>query len=614
MLGKRFERLYKFLVDSYSDMSLKHRLLVGFGGLMVLGVLIVGAFSYSITQNYVYEQASESFYQTLVQFKTNIESRLRIYDEMTYQAALDKGLAYALSNRYESDAEYTYEYHNTIRRVLEIRQKDNNIMDAFFLKNNDTLPEVSGDLVPIEYSQHTWWFKKYFEPMSEFSRINDFINMSKVKIWSVTREDIKPSYNTSRAKDNNLKIGIYKPVIQNFERLIGIIVVYVKYESIFDELNLNDINDHIFIADQNGEIIFDSRSRAVEGNGLGREYLSNIKGRTHGSFRLKEGKTKSIIMFNQAEESGWTYFRRIPIQTLMASAGAIRRFTALIALFSIIVCFIIAVKIAGVISGRLAVLSHRMEGVDDLDLNIYVDIHGNDEIGKLAGNYNKMVFRIRELISQLKHNQQILRESELKALQAQINPHFLYNTLATINWMAMDGNTDKIITMVDNLSIFYRLSLNKGRQWLKVKQEIEHINAYIDIQRVRLDERISVFFDIDHDIEECYILKLLLQPFIENSIMHGAGSKKEKLNIIIRRYLKDEVIFLEIIDDGVGMRNIPSADDYPETGGYGIRNVNDKIKLQHGNEYGVRLFSRPGVGTVAVIMVPAIRSDSLPEL
>jgi len=175
--------------------------------------------------------------------------------------------------------------------------------------------------------------------------------------------------------------------------------------------------------------------------------------------------------------------------------------------------------------------------------------------------------------------------------------------------MAADNESHKISSMVENLALFYRLSLNKGQEFLRIREEIMHVKAYLEIQQIRLDERIAVHYDIEDAILPYLTLKLILQPFVENSILHGAEYKAGTTKIEIKGYNSDaDSVIFEIIDDGVGME-APPAGLYANKGGYGIHNVHEKIQLQYGPRYGVTVFSKPGVGTKVMVRIPIVSDE-----
>jgi two-component system sensor histidine kinase YesM len=199
------------------------------------------------------------------------------------------------------------------------------------------------------------------------------------------------------------------------------------------------------------------------------------------------------------------------------------------------------------------------------------------------------------------------REAELTALQAQINPHFLYNTLSSISRLAQFGENDKLQEMVMALAKFYRLTLNEGRLAISIDNELQQAKAYIDIQKIKYKDRLDVSYRIDTDILHYDTIKLILQPFIENVIEHSWFGDN-RIHLKLWAYRQDEDIIFKIIDDGIGMHPKTIQDIFNKNGiqvGYGIRNVDERIKLQFGDSYGVTIASRQGIGTSVRIVIPA---------
>lgn len=592
------------------NISLKNKMIFSYGALIIFAVLSAGIFSYNNVQKYIYNQTTISYGQTLDQVELNIEGNLSTYYELINQIANNREIVLALSHDYKSPAEYSYEFLNTISKAYEIMENDttNNILDIFIFKNNDSFPEVGGKLLDMQYAMNTWWYERYFANVNQFSLV-DYIELSQLKLWFITDEDIKPKYSVLKEDTTpKTKIAIVKPMILNFKELIGILKIYIRHEAIFDEHIFADTTegDYFFVADERNQVIFNSlEPKQVSDRVLDQAYLDNMEGKDSGNFIVTNDAVENLVFFKKGKSSKWVYFREMPLKNVLSSANTVKRFTFLIAAISIVISIIIAISIGNRLSRNISMLSNTMEQVDDLSLDIRVDIDGKDEIGKLAKNYNRMIYKIRELIEQLTISQHIQKEAEMKALQAQINPHFLYNTLATINWMALDGENEKIISMVDNLSIFYRLSLNKGREYLTIREEIQHIQAYMNIQKVRLEDKIEIIYDIQDDILNVNTPKLILQPFVENAILHGSKSEKSTITITIKGYRQDDRIVLEVHDDGVGMSMVVEPEQYATLGGYGIRNVHEKIQLRYGSDFGVEMISEPWQkGTVVRITIP----------
>jgi two-component system sensor histidine kinase YesM len=250
------------------------------------------------------------------------------------------------------------------------------------------------------------------------------------------------------------------------------------------------------------------------------------------------------------------------------------------------------------------------------DLQALVNSDNVDEITELGNNFNIMIGRIRELLNAKVKEQENLKKAELKALQAQINPHFLYNTLDTIVWMAEANKTDQVIEIVRALSSFFRIALSKGKDWISIRQEIEHVRSYLTIQKMRYRDILDYKIEVDEDLLDGTILKLTLQPLVENALYHGIKNKRNGGTIVVRaQRVGTDLVRLEVQDDGVGFTPYKLAqtrailnDDTGEIslkeGGFGLVNVNKRVKLYYGKQYGLYIQSEYLAGTQAVVRIP----------
>jgi two-component system sensor histidine kinase YesM len=256
------------------------------------------------------------------------------------------------------------------------------------------------------------------------------------------------------------------------------------------------------------------------------------------------------------------------------------------------------------------------------DLQALVTSDNVDEITELGMSFNIMIGKIRELLDAKIKEQENLKKAELRALQAQINPHFLYNTLDTIIWMAESKRTDEVIEIVRALSSFFRISLSKGKDWITVGEEIERTRSYLTIQKMRYRDIMDYEIQVDEEVRDNTILKLILQPLVENALYHGVKNKRSGGTIIVRakRKNQDEVL-LEVADNGIGFTSAKLAqvqaelnDDSGEIkleSGFGIDNVNKRIKLYYGKQYGLSINSEHYTGTCVTLVIPAIKDNTI---
>lgn len=236
----------------------------------------------------------------------------------------------------------------------------------------------------------------------------------------------------------------------------------------------------------------------------------------------------------------------------------------------------------------------------------------SDEIGSLAENTQEMSEKIGELLETVKTEQKRMRTAEFKALQAQINPHFLYNSLDSINWLVRKGNTEKAIEMISALTTFFRIGLSKGRDIITVREELEHVRSYLVIQKIRYENQFEYSFYVDPETENYFVPKLMLQPVVENALYHGIKLCDRKCILMIQVLSHGDRIEIEVLDNGAGMdaetlESVRKAMEHKgenRANSYGVVNVNDRIQILAGQEYGLRLTSEKGVGTSARIVLP----------
>lgn len=252
-----------------------------------------------------------------------------------------------------------------------------------------------------------------------------------------------------------------------------------------------------------------------------------------------------------------------------------------------------------------------------------IPVKSIDEVGQLIVSYNKLSSRIVKLTDEVKWNESLKKEADMHALQIQMNPHFLYNTLSSIHWMALMNHDAKIAEMVGSLSDFLRFSLNNGQEYCSIEQEIIHVKNYVSIQSIRYPDKFAFQVDVDAAIQEQFTLKLLLQPLVENAMLHGILKREGQGCITISAEQEEQGIHFTVADDGIGIAperlkwlrtQLSGQPDHkkerPANGGYGLRNVHNRLVLHYGKEAGLRVESTEGEGTRVMFTIPCTESAS----
>ena len=280
-----------------------------------------------------------------------------------------------------------------------------------------------------------------------------------------------------------------------------------------------------------------------------------------------------------------------------------------------VIAIFLALYISFNITKPLAKLKSKLDLIGKGKLSLVFSEGSNDEIEALEQSFNNMVLRIQELIQKNNSEKEKQRELELTALQAQINPHFVYNTLDAIGWIAKLKKQVDIERMVLALATFFRISLHKGDKFITVAEEILLVESFVSIEQLRFPDKVEVTYDIPEDIKNCLILKIILQPLVENAIKHGISNKKGKGHIVITGYRRGNDLKLEVKDDGVGF-DLDATDsktvykDFQHSG-YGLRNVDERIKLEYGPDYGLVFQSEKNIGSTVTVLVKIRESSGI---
>jgi two-component system sensor histidine kinase YesM len=320
---------------------------------------------------------------------------------------------------------------------------------------------------------------------------------------------------------------------------------------------------------------------------------------------------KTLIGDVPVEHTDWRFILIVPQRDIVAIAQKSRNQMLVIFLFVAAMTFPLAfwVSASGTIRIRRLTKNMRKVGIDNFKPNL--DPRNQDEIGELITTFNRMITRIDDLAADKYQLGLEVKNMELRALQAQINPHFLYNTLDMANWLAMKYNAEDIRVLITSLSDFYKLSLSNGEDFISVRDELAHVAAYVRIQNMRFRDRIHLQLEVPEELMALRTLKLLLQPLVENAILHGIMEKESQTGaILIQGSREGDMLELVVRDDGIGMpeatlRGIVDGTLKKKSGGYGIRNIHHRLELIFGYPYGLNVESVPGIGTTATIRIPA---------
>ncbi|TDW26091.1 two-component system sensor histidine kinase YesM [Breznakia blatticola] len=403
-------------------------------------------------------------------------------------------------------------------------------------------------------------------------------------------------------------VGVDTQVLDDAQYLV-IDYKFSGISSYVDNIGIGQ-RGYCFVIDNNNNIVYHPKQRMIN-SGVVKENISTIS-KLKGKEEIVDGAiyVKKSIDNGQWSIVGVSYVNELIADQVKEFQVYVAAISCIFIIISILLSMFVATKVSKPIKRLVGAMNEFENNVDSY---VYEPQGGVFEIKRLSFSFSKMVVIIRNLIKKAKDEEITLRKTEMKALESQINPHFLYNTLDSIQWMCEQGKMDEAVEMVGALAKLFRISINKGRQLIPIREEIEHAIHYLTIQKYRYRDQFTYDFDVDERALKYYTNKITIQPILENAIYHGIDRMIDEGHIQVNVRLVDQIIHMEIIDNGLGMTeeqivSILSKDQHGKNG-IGLKNVNDRIKIYFGDAYGVKVESELDEGTKVTITFPAVLGE-----
>lgn len=324
-----------------------------------------------------------------------------------------------------------------------------------------------------------------------------------------------------------------------------------------------------------------------------------------------------LAIYYRMENWGWEIVELTPYDWISRPGDVIRRVTLYSIMIGLLICGLFFLLFASRVLKPLKQIRLLMKQVERENFNLEMKVSGNDEITSLARTFNQMSYRLNELINEVHVSKIKQKEAELKVLEEQINPHFLYNTLDLIYWMSRMEKAFETSMMINSLSQLFRIGLNRGSRFTTVAKEVEHIRHYIHIQQKRYEETIAFTIDVAEDTLTCPVTKMVLQPIVENAIRHGIEAHGGDGRIDIEILHEGDDLIYRVSDDGIGtdeaLIQASLNECVSQNTGLGLRNIHDRIRLNNGSRYGIEFHSQPHLGTTVTVRQP-FKKGSAPNV
>ncbi|WP_066617169.1 histidine kinase [Clostridium magnum] len=541
------------------------------------------------------------------------------------QNANTQQMAKQISNNidfYMKDTENIITYLSQDLRVLnflnnnDVKQSDNSVQDDVckaITSFTSVHPEIAGIMIVNDrdiyvsdvmyrtsrdlFTNENWYYKAYHDPKN-IQLLSKPIGRNINNIFKYSADDV---------------VSMSKAVIDNKTgNVIGVILIDMKLDIIKNVIeNVKPgKNGFVYIVDSTGDIVYSPVNNVVYR--IKEEWLEGYNDNVMIK-RLEDNDYE--IMHMDSTYTGWKTVVVAPLEESLKVVTYIKYYSLTIAVITLVFAVILAVFFTRSIVNPITKLRRLMKRTEEGKLDCYFNSKYKDEIGELGNSFNNMLREIKNLINLVQIEEKNKRKAEINTLQAQIKPHFLYNTLDTIQWMAQEHNAEDIVDMVGNLTNLLRIGLNNGNEIIKLKKEIEYVESYLIIQKTRYEDKLNYEINIDDNILEYDVIKLILQPLVENAIYHGIKEKRGKGKITITGEIEDNKIHIQIIDNGIGIKEdkLKEINKVLKEGhssntkiGYGIFNVNERIKLNYGEEFTLSYSSEYGQGTSVDIWHPIL--------
>jgi len=555
--------------------------------------------SYNMT-NELKDVFNKNTTQMIRQIKNNVEFNIKDIENIIYYLSVNEDvISYISGEQFNPSIE-------SEKRVLELLKvyASGRLEIGGILIANQSGSFLSNDMVAI--SDKTMleedWYKKAISKPNKIQLFSKPINRNIKSIYDYYSADNMVSLVKAIQYDHN---GVIET---------GVILIDLKINSIGSMISEKkfDENEFFYITDETHKVIFSPINKIVYR--INSEWFNQSEDNDH-TFVQEIGGHSYQIMYEYSEYINCNFVGVFSLDQSLRIINKVQRDILIYAFILLLIGVSIAAIYTNSIVKPIGVLQGLMKKAEEGELNIKFQVTNNDEIGKLGKSFNSMIESIKNLINIVQIEQNQKKEAELKAFQAQINPHFLYNTLDTINWMAQEYKADDISEVVCALTDLFRISLSKGKQIIPLRDEIKQVTSYLTIQLVRYNDKFTYSINCSEALLECKVVKLILQPIVENAIYHGIKQMDGMGHIEINIYEKDHNLIFSIMDDGVGIveskvvalnEMLSSKEQQTSNYGIGIFNVSERIKLTYGDQYGIKIMSQEGKGTKVDVTQPLI--------
>ena len=584
-----------FKFKRFRDFSIRTKLIIGFLAILLPLVLILSIVFYSYSAKIVLKQSLEQTREIVEQFSISLDNYMGLMRNKMEILADSPTIQEELNTHQDKEDIKNDSFYSRNKRIRRIMLQ---------IYSSVTMNDV--EIYGINETNHylSLWSKKYEIPDKDILFEN--ANLSKGRSVLVNNiNDADTIQMIKMVKD----LQTYKP--------IGYIRFGLKRNYI--EKMAKNIN----FGSDGSVVIFDENLNKISGIAHDSALSKLLKEKPSiGNFSYSEGKNEYTAVHIHSDSTGWTTVGVIPLRYINKDLAGIRYLTVIIIVLTIIIGVTVSVIIAQSLILPLENTVNALEKFSRGDFAVRLKENRCDEIGKLNRIFNKAIKEINELMQKVTQSEILNKEMEFKTLQSQMNPHFLYNTLDTINWLAFKEKQTEICNLVAAISSLIRASISNKKSIITIEQELDYVKNYIYIQHIRYKDRFDIIYDIDESLLKQAVPKLIIQPIVENAIIHGIENSKNKNLLYISVKRENECIVIIVKDTGIGMTDEKvsellkeplnaEGDEQKAHTNLGLYAVHKRIQLMYGDLYGLTVQSQAGEGTTVTLHIPFTKKQEM---
>ena len=579
----------------FRDFSIRTKLIIGFLTILLPLVLILSIVFYSYSAEIVLKQSLEQTREIVEQFSISLDNYLGLMRNKMEILADSPTIQEELNTHQDKEDIKNDSFYSRNKRIRRIMLQ---------IYSSVTMNDV--EIYGINETNHylSLWSKKYEIPDKDIL----FENAKLSKGRSVLVNNINDADTIQMIKMVK-DLQTYKP--------IGYIRFGLKRNHI--EKMAKNIN----FGSDGGVVIFDENLNKISGIAHDSVLSKLLKEKPSiGNFSYSEGKNEYTAVHIHSDSTGWTTVGVIPLRYINKDLAGIQYLTVIIIVLTIIIGVTVSVIIAQSLILPLENTVNALEKFSRGDFAVRLKENRCDEIGKLNRIFNKAIKEINELMQKVTQSEILNKEMEFKTLQSQMNPHFLYNTLDAINWLAFKEKQTEICNLVAAISSLIRASISNKKSIITIEQELDYVKNYIYIQHIRYKDRFDTIYDIDESLLKQAVPKLIIQPIVENAIIHGIENSKNKNLLYISIKRENECIVIIVKDTGIGMTDEKvsellkeplnaEGDEQKAHTNLGLYAVHKRIQLMYGDLYGLAVHSQAGEGTTVTLHIPFTKKQEI---